>query len=120
MGNAEYMGDGDSTQDQAHILRREAAGLWWSDQACVPQEGQDHKEDCSAIGVCGVQVQEPRCSQARKALRADRCSQGWQEGKELDPPFVGLQPSMQRIRGSCSTQCGVPAQSEELLLRPDT
>merc|ERR1712031_49319 len=105
MGNTKQE-DGDSTQDQAHILRR--------------KEGQDHKEDCSAIGVCGVQVQEPRCSQARKALRADRCSQGWQEGEELDPPLVGLQPSKQRIRDSSTTQCGVAAESEELLLRPGT
>merc|ERR1712097_26936 len=53
-------------------LRPQAAGLRWSDQACVPQDGQDHQEDRAASGVCRVQVQIALRTQALQALRSCR------------------------------------------------
>jgi hypothetical protein len=39
------------------MTRPETQRLWWSDQARLPQESQDHKEDCAAFRVYRVQGQ---------------------------------------------------------------
>lgn len=51
-------------------LRPQAVGLWWSDQARLPQEGQDYQEGRLAIGVRQVQDQGSTGSEAMQALRA--------------------------------------------------
>merc|ERR1712166_563497 len=65
-------------------LRSQTAGLRRTDQACVPQEGKDHQEDCVASRVLRVRVQVSRCSGPRQALRACRCRQWKAQEEELD------------------------------------
>lgn len=48
---------------------QEAVGLWRPDQARVPQEGQDHQEDCAAHAVQRVQGGLHEGHQAVQALR---------------------------------------------------
>merc|ERR1712195_7346 len=93
--------NGDSSKGETYILRRQegqglpvrpgqaslrsqTAGLRRTDQACVPQEGKDHQEDCVASRVLRVQVQVSRCSGSRQALRACRCRQWKAQEEELD------------------------------------
>ena len=52
---------------------RQAERLWWSDQARLPQEGQDYQEDRSPVGVQRVQAEEAASPEALQALRAWVC-----------------------------------------------
>ncbi len=51
-------------------LRSQTIRLWWSDQARLPQEGEDDKEGRIKIGVHSVQIQDAAPDQALQALRA--------------------------------------------------
>merc|ERR1711991_189459 len=53
-------------------LRREAEGFRWSDEACLPQEGEDDEEDLAEAVVHEVQACEAVRDQALQALRAGR------------------------------------------------
>jgi hypothetical protein len=53
-------------------LRQEAERFRWTDQARLPQEGQDDQEDHPQNGVPEVQVQEAVRHQEMQALRARR------------------------------------------------
>merc|ERR1712153_47940 len=70
--------------DLGESARTERILLTNTDQACVPQEGKDHQEDCVASRVLRVQVQVSRCSGSRQALRACRCRQWKAQEEELD------------------------------------
>lgn len=71
---------------------QEAGRLWWPDQACVPQEGEDHQEDCAEDAVQRVQGHSHEAHQALQALRdwwrqeeqgqllSCRRKQGWRPG----------------------------------------
>ena len=67
---------GDAVQDRQGLavragqaaLRREAEGLWWPDQARLPEEGQDDQEGRAPPRVQRVQVQDAARHQALQAL----------------------------------------------------
>ncbi|OJD22727.1 60S ribosomal protein L44 [Blastomyces percursus] len=42
--------------------------LRWSNEACVQEEGKDHKEGCSAVGVHSLQDQGAAGSETMQAL----------------------------------------------------
>ena len=49
-------------------IRPQAVRLRWSDQACLPQEGQDYQEGCVEVGVRKVQDQGAVIAEAMQAL----------------------------------------------------
>jgi len=49
-------------------IRPKAVRLWWSDKACVSQEGKDDEEGGVEIGMCQLQDQVTTVAEAMQAL----------------------------------------------------
>merc|ERR1711865_944336 len=86
------MGDfrnGERPEDDSHLLQvaqvQEAGGLRWPDQACLPQEGEDHQEDYPQADLQRVQGRSPEADQAREALRDLR-----QEAQDQGPDVLSI------------------------------
>merc|ERR1719189_1811035 len=65
-------------------VRSQAAGIRWSVQAHLEEEGQDHQEAGAEAGVHRVQVEESVPHQENQALRARRR----EEAKGTDDPVL--------------------------------
>merc|ERR1711976_518247 len=73
-GDPVQEGQGVSILPGSTTIEPKAERLWWSDQAHLPQEGQDHQEDCAQDGNQLRQGQEEvrhhEANQAMQVLRA--------------------------------------------------
>lgn len=62
-------------------LRSKASRFWWTNQARVQEEGENHEEDLSQAPVHRLQENPPGCHQTCEALRT--CRKEGQEGRHL-------------------------------------